>query len=174
LTGSEPFWSLHNENKTQPFGPLFACIGLLCHLAIGLSLFFTYTDTFTYDLTTGWQLLGEAFQGGILLAAVAMLLLAALVLPFPLYLTYLLPSSWKSDRTSRLLYSAASISKALTLLGLSLSGTILLLSWLFRGWDHENPVSTPHLAFVVPPLALLLSLCCMTVLIGSGVRWHAG
>jgi hypothetical protein len=40
--------------------PLFACIGLLCHLAIGLSLFFTYTDTFTYDLTTGWQLLGEA------------------------------------------------------------------------------------------------------------------
>jgi hypothetical protein len=154
--------------------PLFACIGLLCHLVIGLSLFFTYTDTFAYELTTGWQLLGEALQGGILLAAVAMLLLAALVLPLPIYLTSLLPSSWKSDRTARLLYSGASISKVLILLGLSLSGTILLLSWLFRGWDHENPVGTPHLAFVVPPLALLLSLWCITVLIGSGVRRHAG
>ncbi len=169
------------------WGPrlLFAFIGLLCHLAIGLSLFFTYTDTYnfygsatspedTITLTPGWQYLGEALQAGVLPAVVAIVLLAALVLPIPIYLIYLVPSSWKSDRNDMLLFPAARGGRLLTLLGLSLSGTLLLFSLLFRGGDLHDPVSTTHLAFVVPPVAFLFSLLCSTVLIGSGLRRHTG
>lgn len=164
---------------------LFAFIGLLCHLAIGLSLFFTYTDTYNFygsatspedttTLTTGWQYLGEAFQAGVLPAVAAIVLLAALVLPMPIYLTYLLPSSWKSDRTDRWHFPGASSSRVLSIIGLSLSGTLLMLSLIFRGGDLHDPVRSTHLAFVVPPVAFLLSLLCSTVLIGSGLRRHTG
>jgi hypothetical protein len=163
------------------FRLLFSFIGLLCHLGIGLSLFFTYIDTYnpygsatspdeTTTLTTGWQLLGEAFQAGIVPTTVAIVLLAALVLPVPIYLMYLLPFSWRSDWINRQRFSSASLSRLLNIIGLSLSGVLLLLFFIFRGGDMHQPMNTTHLAFVVPPTAFLLSLLCSTVLISSGLR----
>ncbi len=153
---------------------LFAFNGLLCHLGIGLSLFFTYIQTdypygsptpphATTTLTTGWQLLGEAFQAGVLPTTVAIVLLAALVLPAPIYLMYLLPFSWRSDRINMQRFSSASLSRLLNIIGLSLSGVLLILSLIFRGGDMHQPVNTTHFAFVVPPTAFLLSLLCSTV-----------
>src|SRR5205807_7567331 len=128
----------------------------------------------TTTLTTGWQYLGEALQAGVLPAVAAIVLLAALVLPMPIYLTYLLPSSWKSDRTDRWHFPGASSSRVLSIIGLSHSGTLLMLSLIFRGGDLHDPVRSTHLAFVVPPVAFLLSLLCSTILIGSGLRRHTG
>jgi hypothetical protein len=161
------------------FRLLFAFIGLLCHVAIGLSLFFTYTETYdpygsgtspydTTTFTTGWQLLGEAFQRGVLTTIVATVLLAALVLPMPIYLSQLF--FWRRERAARLLSSSLSLSRVLGSIGLSLSGVLLMFSLIFRGGDLHDPVSTTHLAFAVPPVAFLLSFLCSSILIGSGFR----
>jgi hypothetical protein len=158
---------------------LFAFIGLLCHLVIGLSLFFTYTELYnpyeaTTTLTTGWQFLDELLHAGPLSAVLAILLLAALVLPAPIYLIYLLPFCWKSARTRTRLCSSVSLNRAMNIVGLSVSGVLLMLSLIFRGGDLHDPVQSTDLAFFVPPAAFLFSLLCSTVLRGYDVRWHKG
>ena len=145
---------------------LLAFIGLLCHLAIGLSLFFTYTDTYdpygsttspddTTTFTTGWQLLGKAFQGGVLLALVAVVLLAALVLPMLIYLSQLLFFLWRRERDAMRLFSSLSLSRVLNSIGLSLSGVLLMFSLIFRGGDLHDPVSCT--GYLAHPFAKLLT-----------------
>jgi hypothetical protein len=89
--------------------PYLAFIGLLRHLLIGLSLSFPYTelhDGYEGGLlgrTTGWQLLGTALQSQSIFSVVALLLLAAVVLPAFIYLACLLPFPRKSDHREALL-----------------------------------------------------------------------
>ena len=167
--------------------PRLAFLGLLCHLLIGLSLFFPYTELHdqyegTITPTTGWQMLSEAlqirnipavhlggWQTGTTAALVASLLLAALVLPVLIYLACLLPFPWKNGTADTKLRKSTYLSYLLTTLGFSLSSFVLGLSLFYRGGDLHDPFLTTDLAFVIPPAAFLLSLLCSTALIGYGL-----
>ncbi len=156
-----------------------AFIGLLCHLVIGLSLLFPYTELYdpyagANSRTTGWQLLGSAFQTGIFLTVVALLLLAALVVPILIYLACLLPFPRKSDQRAALLLKGAYLNYLLTTMGFSLSLVVLLIALILRGGDYAKQVLTIDLAFVIPSAAFLLSLLCSTVLSGSGLQLRTG
>jgi len=186
--------SYRNENRErceegrQPARlALFACLGLICHLLIFLSLFLTYIEYFNiYSATdrgsavepipnTGWQLLSEAFQpqtpqrvadmGSPPLAApLAVVLLVALILPALIYLALLLllPISvtWKNPPLRRGLV----LGSWLNFIGLSLSGLWLLSS--NRPEDLHGPYQNVDLAFAIPPAAFLLSLICCGLLLG--------
>jgi MFS family permease len=161
-----------------------AFLGLLCHLIIFLSLFFTYTEIYNpYDIenpitrTTGWQMIGSGFQPQTyylpipsIPAVVAILLLAVLILPALIYLACLLLIPFKSAKIGTLLFKSIYLSYLLNIIGFSLSSIGLVFSLLFRGGDLHNPVQSTDAAFVVPPVAFLLSLLCSRVLIGSGLR----
>jgi hypothetical protein len=167
--------------------PGLAFLGLLCHLLIGLSLIFPYTelqDQYEGAITptTGWQMLSKAlqiqnipvflggWQSGIPAASVASLLLAALVLPALIYLAFLLPFPWKNGTADTRLRKSIYISYLLTAIGFSLSSVFLGLSLIYRGGDMHEPFLTTDLAFVIPPAAFLLSFLCSTALIGYGLR----
>jgi len=163
--------------------PSFAFIGLLCHLLIGLSLLFPYTELYDgYEgglmaRKTGWQLLGNALQSQTstlesTFSVEALLLLAAMVLPALFYLACLLPFPHKSDQREALLFKGAYLSYLLNTMGFSLSLTALALSLLlsaFGGADLHN-YSITGVAFAVPPAAFLISLLCSTVLLDSRLR----
>jgi len=154
-----------------------AFIGLLCHLLIGLSLSFPYTELHdgyegTITLTTGWQLLGNALQSHSILSYGALLLLAAVVLPVLFYLACLLPFPRKSNQREALLFKGTYLSYLLNTMGFSLSLNALALSLFFGafgGADLHNYSST-DVAFAVPPAPFLLSLICSTVLLNSRLR----
>ena len=187
--------SYRNENRErseegrQPARiALFACLGLICHLLIFLSLFLTYIEYFNpYSATdrgspvepipnTGWQLLSEAFQPQTsqrvadmpgpppLFAPLAVVLLVALILPALIYLALLLllPISvkWKNPPLRRGLV----LGSWLNFIGLSLSGLWLLSS--NRPEDLHDPYQNVALAFAIPPAAFLLSLICCGILLG--------
>jgi hypothetical protein len=169
--------------------PRLAFLGLLCHLLIGLSLLFPYTELHdqyegTITPTTGWQMLSKAlqiqdihvllggWQSGIPAAFVASLLLAALVLPALIYLAFLLPFPWKNGTADTRLRKSIYISYLLTTIGFSLSSFVLGLSLIYRGGDLHDPFLTTNLAFVIPPAAFLLSLLCSTALLGYGLWLH--
>src|SRR6266704_2845309 len=169
--------------------PRLAFLGLLCHLLIGLSLLFPYTELHdqyegTITLMTGWQMLSKAlqiqnihvllrgWQSGIPAASVASLLLAALMLPALIYLAFLLPFPWKNGTADTRLRKSIYISYLLTTIGFSLSSVVLGLSLIYRGGDLHDPFLTTDLAFVIPPAAFLLSLLCSTALLGYGLWLH--
>jgi len=158
--------------------PYLAFIGLLCHLLIGLSLSFPYTELYDgYEggllgRTTGWQILSDALQSHSILSYGALLLLAAVVLPALIYLACLLPFPRKSDQREALLFKGTYLSYLLNTMGFSLSLTALALSLFFGafgGADLHNYSST-DVAFAIPPAPFLLSLLCSTVLIDSSLR----
>ncbi len=187
--------SRRNENRerseegTQPARiALFACLGLICHLLVFLSLFLTYIEYFNPDAATdrgepfvpvpntGWQLLSEAFQPQTsqrvadmaipppLSAPLAVVLLVALILPALIYLAFLLllPISvkWKNIHLRRCIV----LSSLLNIIGLCLSTLWLLGS--YRGEDLHDPYQNVDLAFAIPPAAFLLSLICCSILLG--------
>ena len=173
---------------TRPrWWPSLAFLGLLCHLLIGLSLFFPFTELHDMDdgtiTTTGWQMLSEAlqirnspavhlggWQPGIPAACVASLLLAALVLPALIYLACLLPFPWKNGTAGTGLRKSTYLSYLLTTIGFSLSSFVLGLSLFYFGsHDLYDPFLITYLAFVIPPAAFLLSLLCSTALLGYGL-----
>lgn len=167
--------------------PRLAFLGLLCHLLIGLSLLFPYTELHDrYEgtiTTTGWQMLSEAlqirnipvgllggWQPGIPAECVASLLLAALVLPALIYLACLLPFPWKNGTAGMGLRKSTYLSYLLTTIGFSLSSVVLGLSLIYRGSeDLYDSFLITDLAFVIPPAAFLLSLLCSTALLGYGL-----
>ncbi len=158
--------------------PYLAFIGLLCHLLIGLSLSFPYTELYDgYEggllgRTTGWQVFGNVLRSHSILSYGALLLLAAVVLPALFYLASLLPFPRKSEHREALLFKGAYLSYLLNTIGFSLSLTALALSLsfgAFGGADLHNYSST-DVAFAIPPAPFLLSLLCSTVLLNSRLR----
>lgn len=166
----------------QNFLPLlFASFGLLCHLLIAGSLFFPYIDY--YDpygealqptLTTGWQLLAQAFQPQTALRAaiipplpapLALVLLTTLILPALIYLLSLALWSVKREGKDTGLRKSVFICYVLNLLGLSLSTFFAVFSALSHGGDLHDPVQNTHPAFAIPPIAFLLSLACSYLLV---------
>jgi hypothetical protein len=144
-----------SEEQTRPSRagedfrlPLFASLGLLCHLLIFLSLFLTYIDY--YDpygdavvptATTGWQLLAQAFEPQTspraalmppLPAPLALVLLSTLILPALLYLLCLLLWPVKSELKDTGLGKSVSVCHLLNLFGLSLSSFSVVFSALSR------------------------------------------
>lgn len=169
---------------------LFASFGLLCHLLIAVSLFLPYIDFYDpygeivdrLTPTTGWQLLAQAFQPQTapraaimppLPAPLALVLLTTLILPALIYLVYLalwpVKSKWKDTG----LRKSVSICYLLNLIGLSLSSFFAVFSALSHGGDLHDPVQNTHPAFVIPPIAFLLSLACSYVLV-KHFRLHSG
>ena len=157
--------------------PSLAFIGLLCHLLIGLSLWFPYAEfhddyEVTITPTTGWWILGNALQSQSILSYGALLLLAAVVLPALFYLACLLPFPRKREQGEVLLFKGAYLSYLLNTMGFSLSLTALALSLFygaFGGADLHSTSST-DVAFAIPPAAFLLSLLCSTALLNSRLR----
>ncbi len=169
--------------------PIFAFLGLLCHLLIFLSLFATYIDYYNVyqdtDLhpygggglptpSTGWQLLAQAFQPQTapraaimppLPAPLALVLLTTLILPALIYLVYLALWPVKSKLKDTGLRKSVSICYVLNLIGLSLSSFFAVFSVLSHGGDLHDPVQNTHPAFAIPPIAFLLSLTCSYVLV---------
>ena len=152
--------------------PSLAFIGLLCHLLIGLSLTFPYTELYDgYDgwlmgRTTGWQILGKVLQRQSILSCGALLLLAAVVLPALLYLACLLPFPRTSERREARLFKGTYLSYLLNTLGFSLSLTALAISLFVWSGDLHDVLST-DVAFAIPPAAFLLSLLCSSVLLDA-------
>jgi hypothetical protein len=161
--------------------PIFASLGLLCHLLIALSLFFSYIDYYNPygealqpTLITGWQLLGEPFQSGALhlttllpplSVQTAIVLLATLILPALTYLACLVFWSARGKLKDDLLGKSVFVGYLLNLIGFSLSSFYVALSLLSHGGDLHDPIQHTHLAFAVPPIAFLLSLACSSVLV---------
>ena len=154
-----------------------AFIGLLCHLLIGLSLLFYYTEfhgwtepaMYAAYLRTGWQLLGDALQSQSIVSVVALLLLVAVVLPALLYLACLLPLPRQREQRDALLVTGTYLSYLLNTMGFSLSLTALALSLFVWSGDLHDVLST-DVAFAIPPTAFLLSLQCSTILLDSRLR----
>jgi len=152
----------------------FAFIGLLCHLLIGLSLLFHYTEFHVYtepgiyqaSLTTGWQLLGNALQSQSIVRIVALLLLGAVVFPALLYLAYFRSFPRKSTYREVLLVQGTYFSYVLNTMGFSLSLTALAISLFVWSGDLHDVLST-DVAFAIPPAAFLLSLLCSSVLLDA-------
>lgn len=160
---------------------LFAFVGFLCHLLIVGSLFFPYIDF--YDpygealqptLTTGGQLLAQAFQPQVspraaimppLSAPLALVLLSTMILPALIYLICLVLWPIKSRLKDTGLRKSVSVCYVLNLIGLSLSSFFAVFSALSHGGDLHDPVQNTHLAFAIPPIAFLLSLACSYVLV---------
>ncbi len=177
-----------SEEETRPSRagkdfrlPLFAFLGLLCHLLIFLSLFFTYIDyydpygdTVLPTPTTGWQLLAQAFQPQTspraaimppLPAPLAIVLLTTLILPALIYLACLVLWPVKSELKDTRLRKSVYVCYLLNLIGLSLSSFYVMFSWLSHGGDLHDPVQDTSLAFAIPPIAFLLSLACSYLLV---------
>ncbi len=166
--------------------PIFAFLGLLCHLLIFLSLFLTYIDYYNPygeavlpTPTTGWQLLGEAFKPhafprAALLpppcAPLASVLLVALILPALVYLVCLVFLPVSSKRKNTRLRASISLSYLLTIISLSLSSFCLAFSLISHGGDLSDPYLNTDVAFAIPPVAFLLSLICCRVLMVHFLR----
>jgi hypothetical protein len=157
--------------------PSLAFIGLLCHLLIGLSLWFPYAEFHdayeeTITPTTGWWILGNALQSRSILSYGALLLLAAVVLPALFYLACLLPFPRKREQREVLLSKGTYLSYLLNTMGFSLSLTALALSLFYGalGGADLHSYSSTDVAFAIPPAPFLLSLLCSPVLFDSRLR----
>lgn len=176
--------------------PIYAFLGLLCHLLIFLSLFATYIDYYNVyqdtDLhpqgggglptpSTGWQLLAQPFQSSPYRPSnmpppslpIVIALMAALLLPALVYLASLMLWRVRSPLKDSLLGKSIFVSYLLNLLGLSLSTFCIVFSFLSTGGDLHDPVQHTYGAFVMPPIAFLLSLICSYLLI-KYFRRHFG
>ncbi len=155
----------------RPFAPLLC--GLLCHLLIALSLFFPYIDYYNPygdalqpTLITGWQLLSEPFQPGLmrivslmppLSVPLATVSLATLILPALTYLVCLLRWSVRNKLKDLLLGKGIYVSYLLNTIGWSLSSFFVAFSILCStGGDLHDPFQDTYRKFL---LSLPLPSC---------------
>lgn len=167
--------------RRQDSGRLLALGGLLCHLLIAGSLLLPYidfsspySDTIGPTVSTGWQLLTQAFQPAGRLRpslmpplplALALVLLITLLLPALLYLLSLTLWPLRNARLDAGLRGSLYIGYVLILVGLSLSAYLFLLSMFSSGGDPRSAVQHTFIAFAIPPLAFLGALSCCTLLL---------
>jgi hypothetical protein len=157
-----------SEGETRPkyagtgrFLPSLAVSGLLCHLLVFLSLFFSSTETYDPYMmatfyTTGWQvLLGGDIR--------AFFLLPVLILPIFPYLFCLLLIPLKSEWKDVLLRKSFALNGLLNMVGFVLIIVTLAFS-LIGDFNKEN--HRLDAASGIPLAAFLLSLICSSVLFG--------
>jgi hypothetical protein len=184
--GAERFHVPAGRTPPEPAGMRYLLslilLDLLCHLLIFLSLYFPYTETYDpYEQATfratGWQMLGGGFQLAMLWPtreAVAIVLLAALILPVFPNLSCLLLFPLKSEWKDVLLGKGFYLNCLLNTVGFALSSSALTLSLLFLGADFNKETHRIDTAFGILPAAFLLSLVCSCVLLGHFLQRTGG
>jgi MFS family permease len=158
--------------------PLLALLGLLTHLTIFLSLFWTYIDYYDVDMnapvsSTGWQVLLQPFHTQPYVISnmpppslpLIVILLAALVIPALVFLINLLLWPVRGTLKDALLSKTMMGMYLLTLSGLVLSTFCLLISFLSGGGDSTDPVQHTYGGFATPSLMFLLSVVCSYLLL---------
>jgi hypothetical protein len=158
--------------------PILALLGILAHLGIFLSLFWTYIDYYDVDMdfplpSTGWQVLLQSFHTQPYVISLMpppslpliVVLLAALFIPAMGFLTNMVLWPVRGALKDALLSKTMLSVYLLTRSGLVLSTLCYLTSFLSRGGDSTNPSQNTYVAFAIPSLMFLISGACSYLLL---------